>query len=118
MYDFFIQTVMVASLTLIVYLFARALPRMSVDGTTPEVGSFDKFLARVPVSRIDIFLHEFFEKTLRRSKFVVMKTDNLINGYLGRMKQHAAMKDKQANLKEKMEAMVGEMKDDDNQKPA
>jgi hypothetical protein len=96
MYNFVVEMSMLVSLGLIVYLFARALPRIAHD--QPEaapLGGFDRFVNKLPLEKIDQGLHSFLEKTLRKSRIVFMKLDNYLNGHL-------------KQLKEKQEARIGE----------
>ena len=106
MYDFIVQISAVISLAIIVYMLARALPRLQSNGTVAPQNSLDRFIAKLPLAKIDETLHLFFERILRKAKIVVMKADHFISGYLGRMKQYTVAKESKDDLKEKMEAMT------------
>ena len=59
MFSFIAQTILVASLAVIVYMFARALPRVAEEtGQAEAENNFDKFLSRVPLERLDTALHK------------------------------------------------------------
>ncbi len=89
MYDFLLQTIFFTSIGLIIYLMARAVPRVTEVGDTAHApGRFDRFLSRLPLHTIDERINIFFEKFLRRMKVVIMKSDNLVNKYLGKLKKH------------------------------
>ena len=117
MYDFVIQMSAVVGLAIVVYMLARALPRLSENGMSSPQNNFDRFIARLPLARIDEALHLFFERVLRKCKIIIMKFDFLVSGYQNRMKQYAAAKESKADLKEKMEVMTNG-NNIDIQKPA
>jgi len=105
MYDFLLQTILFASLSVIVYLFARAIPRVdevSEPGYTG--GRFDKLLARLPLREIDARVHKFFQKALRRVKVIIMKSDNIVDEklkQLGRTRVSSKEQDERIALFEK-----------------
>ena len=80
MYDLFIQTALIVSLGVIVYLVAAAAPRIQ-DPDEALVGT--NFKARfgeiIPLDRLDIWLNGAKDKGLRRLKVIVMKVDNFIS---------------------------------------
>ena len=90
MYDFILQTSIIFSLGVIIYLIARGVPRVSQTGM-PLVnqGAFDRFVSKLPLARIDAAMNSFLEKFLRKSKVLVMKIDNLINGWINKVRKPA-----------------------------
>ncbi len=88
MYDFVAQMVLVGSLAVIVYLMARALPRTDNFESIERSDYFDKAIKKLPLEKADLMMQGFFEKFLRKLKIAVLKVDNLINEYLGKIKQH------------------------------
>lgn len=98
---------MLVSLGIIVYLFARALPR--VASNHPEdlqpLGGFDRFISRLPLEKIDRGLHSFFEKALRKMRIVLMKVDNYINSHLKNIKDKQMAAKSGDEMKRKMELM-------------
>ncbi len=86
MYNFVLQIIVFSSLGLIIFLMARALPRVS-DAAEPPRGPnfFDKLMAKLPMAKIDEGINSFLAKFLRKSKVVVMKIDNFINHRLGKL---------------------------------
>ena len=87
MYDFILQLALISSLSLIVYLLARALPRVKTDEHQLSVYDYiEDFLGRLPLHHIDQSLSLQTEKFLRKTRVIVMKVDNLINGYLNNKK--------------------------------
>lgn len=99
---------MLISLGLIVYLFARAVPRITHD--VPEnaqpLSGFDHFVNKLPLEKIDRFLHSFFEKTLRKSRIVLMKIDNYINSHLKTLKEKQDAAKNSGEMKKKIELMT------------
>ncbi len=88
MYNLILQLFLFSSLGTIIFLFARAVPRVTDEKEAVHPASFfDKILTRLPLATIDNAVNAFFEKTLRKSKVVVLKLDNIITGYLGRLKK-------------------------------
>lgn len=118
MYSFLVNIILFASLAVMIYLLARALPRITDEEHIIEVhvSFFDRLIDRLPMERIDIVLSSFLEKILRKFKIFFAKLDNLINSHLARVKKSSPIhKEKEGVvLKEKMEAMADavEKKDD------
>lgn len=106
MYDFVVQTSLAISLIIILYLFARALPRLS-DLPEAKPNVFDRVIGRLPLDKMDSAIASFSERILRKSKILVMKADHLINGYITKIKLHEEAKQKRTSLKEKMQALTG-----------
>lgn len=81
-YDLFIQTALMSSLGVIVYLVTIAMPRVSdiEEANNPNNNYFRKRLGNIiPLEAIDIKLNTFKDKTLRRLKVYIMKADNFIS---------------------------------------
>ena len=106
MYDFLLQTIFFVSLGAVIYLLARAVPRVTEAGEVIHAhGRFDRFLSRLPLRQIDERLNLGFEKTLRTLKVWVMKSGNALDGRMARLKQHLErheQKSESANLFEKI----------------
>jgi hypothetical protein len=112
MYNFTVQITLVTSLAVMIYLLARALPRVSDADEGAAAGFFDRLVDKLPLERIDITISAILEKTLRKSKILVLKLDNAINSYIEQIRKHspAVKASQQVNLKEKMEAMQDDSK--------
>ncbi len=108
MYNFIVEMSMLVSLGLIVYLFARAVPRIAHN--KPEdvqpLSGFDRFVGRLPLEKIDRGLHSFFEKTLRKIRIVLMKVDNYINSHLKNLKEKQEAAKSGDEMKKKIELMT------------
>ena len=84
MYDFFLQLFFISSLAVIVYLMARALPRVQEEEgyTTTALEYLEGWVKKLPLSKIDRSLNTRFEKTLRKIRVVVLRLDNVIHNHL------------------------------------
>ena len=110
MYSFLINIILFASLAAMIYLLARALPRITDEehATVTHTSMFDRAIDRLPMERIDVAISSYLEKLLRKFKIFVSKLDNLINAHLAQIHRTSpAQKEKQGEiLKEKMEALT------------
>jgi hypothetical protein len=91
MYSVILQIAVFASLGFIVYLIARGAMRTSqqvLQQTEAKLNSFDQFVAKLPLKKIDDFINLVLGKTLRRLKLMVMKVDNLLNRQISKLKKN------------------------------
>ena len=99
MYDFILQTIVMLALALMVYLAARALPRVSeIPAPAPKRDYVGEFFRQIPFEKIDAFLNSAASKFLRKAKVWVLKLDNLISNYLGKLKTNGKGKDSARDL--------------------
>ena|SRR3989344_4816510 len=84
--NFVLQILVFTSLGTVIYLLARALPRVG-DLPSPErkPNFLDRMISKVPMAKIDESLDSFFAKTLRKIKVLILKIDNFINDRLGKL---------------------------------
>ncbi len=88
MYDFLLQIFFITSLAVIIYLMARSLPRVQEgEGHVTLSDYLEKWVAKLPLSKIDSSLNNRIEKFLRRIKVLVLKLDNSINRHLNKRKE-------------------------------
>lgn len=87
MTDYIIQIILFISFGIIVYVSASALPRISEE--TEEVNPTKNLLSSIPAQKIDLAIASFLEKTLRRSRLSLLRFDNVLNSYIGKIKAHA-----------------------------
>lgn len=87
MHDFILQLMLMGALGTMVYLVARAVPRVP-DGEAHlgSRGKLDAWLSSLPLERLDAVLNASLEKTLRKTKIAVLKVDNLITAYLNKVR--------------------------------
>lgn len=92
MYDLFIQTALMVSLGVIVYLVAEAMPRISdTEDTAKNNGNSvngKRLGAILPLEQIDTKLNSLKDKTLRRLRVLIMKIDNFISRRLNNNKDN------------------------------
>ncbi|MEK7554634.1 MAG: hypothetical protein AAB518_01455 [Patescibacteria group bacterium] len=88
MYDFILQIILFGSLGVIVYLMARAVPRV-VDTGEPvhPTGRFDRMLSRLPLRQVDDRLNGYFEKFLRRVKVFILRFNNSVDAKLAKLRK-------------------------------
>lgn len=76
---------------IIVYLFGRAIPRVSdIEENIPKdsfQSRLDNLIARIPFDEIDIVFSTFIEKTLRKIKLLLMKWDNVVTSHINKMRK-------------------------------
>ena len=84
MYDLILQLSLVVSLSAMIYLLARAIPKVrDEDGLIINNPShFERWMAKIPVSRIDAWATMFTAKFLRRLRVIVLKIDNLLHRHI------------------------------------
>lgn len=100
MYSFILQIVIMLSLGMIIYLMARAVPRVGDEISKPAV-KFDRWLGSLRLEKLDVIFGNFLEKLLRNIKLFLMKLDNLTNNYLDKIKQTKLNGNGQKNKEEK-----------------
>ena len=91
MHLFILQIVLMLSLGTMIYLIARAVPRVSdeVAGSIiKKQTKFDYLFSFLWIEKIDPLLHNFLEKFLRKMKLVLMKLDNIASNYLNKVKKY------------------------------
>ncbi len=94
MYDFILQIIVMASLAVLVYLVARAIPRVSEMPTnTLKRDYVGEIAKKIPFEKIDAFLNSFAAKFLRKAKIITLKLDNWISGHLNKFKSASGNKE-------------------------
>lgn len=88
MFDFILELLIFGSFGTIVYVAARALPRVPEEETEVKPGK--NFLSSIPAHKVDLVIASFLEKTLRRVRVALLRFDNTLNSYLGKIKSHTA----------------------------
>lgn len=88
MYDFILQISIILSISVIIYILARGVPRVTeVTTAFPRTSAIDRLISRLPLAKIDLALNAFSEKFLRKLKVFIMKIDNTINNWIGKIKK-------------------------------
>lgn len=78
------------SLGAMIYLVARVAPRVSDVESAHEStlhAKLDKWIAKIPLDRIDMMVSVVLEKLLRKFKLALMKWDNLASEHIERLKK-------------------------------
>ena len=97
MYNFILQILLMLSLGAMIYLIARAAPRIGDTIETakkPVHSRLDRFLALLPVEKIDLIFGVFMEKWIRKLRLLLMKWDNLLAEHLNKIKKTNGEKEK------------------------
>ncbi len=75
------------SLGAILYIFARALPRIDENADEKLLRPKQTHWIVLYLERADVWLKSFFEKFLRRARVLILKLDNLIATRLNHFKR-------------------------------
>lgn len=88
MYDLIPQIIFFASLAAMVYLFVRAVPRVTAADIVIEEkkDQISHLISRIPLDKIDAWLNATLEKALRKAKVGVLKLDNTITRFLHKVR--------------------------------
>ena|SRR3989344_2452307 len=89
MYNFILQIIIMFSLGVIIYLIARASPRVGDIEIIDESyhNKLDRIISRLPLDEIDVVISSAVEKFLRKSRLFLMKWDNLLSNHLKKIKK-------------------------------
>ncbi len=87
MYNFILQLIVMVSLGAIIYLIARAVPRVTeIEAPSPRESYFDKLMQKLPLEKADAFASLLFEKFLRKLKVVILRLENIVEKYSRKLK--------------------------------
>ena len=88
MYNFILQIIVMLSLGVLIYLAARAVPRVSeTEIKAASLGDhLDRWIKKLPLEKMDAWLSSQVEKFLRKFKVAVLKLDNLLTKHLSNLK--------------------------------
>jgi len=98
MIRFIIQTLFFLSLAAILYLMAKAVPRISDE---PDNGPVNRSRVMVYIEKLDEILKAFLEKILRQFRVWLLRLDNFISKKLNRFKKEAPKETKLPPAEEK-----------------
>ncbi|MFA5099087.1 MAG: hypothetical protein WC461_02660 [Candidatus Paceibacterota bacterium] len=91
MYNFLLQIVIMAGLGVMIYLIARAAPRVGDDiahDVKDHLSKLDKIFSHDKFEKFDVLFNNLVEKSLRKFKLLLMKLINLTNDYLNTVKKY------------------------------
>lgn len=80
---------MMASLGVVVYILAVAIPRVGEPESKPN--PIREWVHRLPLHHMDATINSFVDKILRKSKIVVMKVDNFITSHINKDKNNSGI---------------------------
>jgi hypothetical protein len=86
MAEIILESLMVIAIGIIIYLIARALPR--IDDTNLEVSArkIENNRINFYLEKIDAWFKFFMEKFLRRLRLTILKVDNVVGEKLKKLK--------------------------------
>lgn len=104
MANFILQILLALSLGTMVFIFARAVPRVNEGDAHSPTDALEKkleqWIASLPLHKIDKGINLFLEKILRKLRILILKFDNIVHSILAKVKSsRAAAK----NIEEKAE---------------
>jgi hypothetical protein len=100
MIRFIAQTLIMLCLSVILYLMAKALPRISDE---PDNGPANRSRIMVYIEKLDEILKALLEKTLRQFRVWLLRLDNFIGQKLNRFKKETPKETKLPAVEEKKE---------------
>ena len=87
MFSFILEIIIFVSLSVVVYLLARTLPRIDDSAVTKDPSVFKTHWLMAYLERFDEWLKIFLEKFLRRVKVWILKFDNVVSERLNQFKK-------------------------------
>ncbi len=89
MYNSILQIFIMLSIGTVIYIFARAVPRIADEdlANNHQTSSLDRVFSKLPLKQLDMFFNNLLEKLLRRVKLILMKLDNITGRYLDKIKK-------------------------------
>lgn len=91
MFQFILTTILMASLGTMLYLMARALPRMEEEASDKQ-NFLDRLSSSEIPEKIDAAFNSFLFKFLRKSKVILLKIENFINEKLKKISHNGDTK--------------------------
>lgn len=86
LYSSILQIIILTGVGIIVLVLARALPRIEDEKEGGIIHKKNNILtnlfSRISLDKIDNSINHIFHKTLRKTKIIIMKIDNLITNKL------------------------------------
>ncbi len=99
MAELILQVVLMASLTVMVLVAARAVPRVP-EARAGHGAAVERWIRSLPLEQIDAFLHTALYKGLRRLRLLLLKIDNRIGRYLEKAKGANGGKNEKGSMDE------------------
>lgn len=83
---FIFTTVLMISLSAVLYLMVRALPRIAEEPAVEKQNFLDRWTHSQIPEKVDAVLNGFLFKFMRKLKVVVLKADNSLSTHLEKVK--------------------------------
>jgi hypothetical protein len=99
------------SLCIVLYLMARALPRIVEEPRAEKPGFLDRWAHSQIPEKVDVALNGFLLKFLRKLKVLVLKLDNTLSKHLQKVRTDESGKKSAIDFKE----IAGQNKESENQ---
>ena len=99
------------SLSTVLYLMVRALPRIVEDPDTERRGMLDRWAHSQLPEKVDVAMNNFLLKFLRKVKVLVLRLDNTLSKHLQKVKPGENGKKSNIDFKE----IAGQNKESDTQ---
>ena len=100
MLEFIFTIVLMVSLSFVLYLMVRALPRIVEDPAVESKSFLDRWAHSEIPEKVDVAMNTFFLKFLRKLKVGVLKLDNTLGKHLQRIKAEDAQKKSSIDFKD------------------
>jgi hypothetical protein len=114
MIEFILIDVLLISLGIILYIIARALPRVEEDSNAIEKKNFlDRFANSDIPEKLDATFNLFLLKFLKRIKILTLKFDNALSRQLKRIKSDEDEKKVAIDFKEIIEKKESDIQEED-----
>jgi hypothetical protein len=114
MIEFILIDVLLISLGIILYIIARALPRIEEDPNTIEKKNFlDRFANSDVPEKLDVTFNLFLLKFLKRIKILTLKFDNALSRQLKRIRSDEDEKKVAIDFKEIIESKENDIQEKD-----
>jgi len=110
MAQFIFTSVLMVSLSLVLYLMARALPRIVEEPHAEKQGLLDRWAHSQFPEKVDLALNGFLLKFLRKLKVSLLKLDNTLSKHLQKVRTDEHGKQSAIDFKE----IAGQNKESEN----
>ena len=109
---FIFTSILMLSLSAVLYLMVRALPRITEEPNAEQWGLLDRWAHSHIPEKVDAALNGFFLKFLRKLKILVLKMDNGLSSHLEKVKPENNDKKPNIDFKE----IAGQNKESESSK--
>src|ERR1700688_4477270 len=100
MLEFIFTIILMASLSVVLYLMVQALPRLTEEPHTERKNFLDRWAHSEIPEKVDASLNGFLLKLLRRIRVLVLKLDNSLSNHLQKIRHDENSKKSNIDFKE------------------